>query len=158
MADSTCPRNEKKKLEADLWYLKVKSGTGEMKEYAELFHVGATGSKRAPNNRPCILKCVNCKKGCHMTRDCRNPAAARNQRNLTCYEYGNQGHYRSDCPELKNQTHGNQAEGTKARGMVYALGGGDTDQNPNNIEDETEALFFFKKNVSSLCLVNPSWN
>ncbi|GJZ99124.1 reverse transcriptase domain-containing protein [Tanacetum coccineum] len=37
----------------------------------------------------------------------RNPAAARNQRNLTCYEYGNQGHYRSDCPELKNQNHGN---------------------------------------------------
>ncbi|GJW28749.1 cysteine-rich receptor-like protein kinase [Tanacetum coccineum] len=26
---------------------------------------------------------------------------------------------RNDCPELKNQNHGNQAEGTKARGMVY---------------------------------------
>ncbi|GJW56074.1 RNA-directed DNA polymerase, eukaryota [Tanacetum coccineum] len=65
--------------------------------------------------------------------------AARNQRNLTCYECGNQGHYRSDCLELKNQNHGNQAEGTKARGMVYALGGGETDQDLNNIEDEIEA-------------------
>ncbi|GJU47731.1 hypothetical protein Tco_1217286 [Tanacetum coccineum] len=46
---------------------------------------------------------------------------------------GNQGHYRSDCPELKNQNLGNQAEGTKARGMVYALGGGETDQDLNNI-------------------------
>nr|GEV36298.1 putative reverse transcriptase domain-containing protein [Tanacetum cinerariifolium] len=28
------------------------------------------------------------------------------------------GHYKSDCLELKNQNHGNQAEGTEARGMV----------------------------------------
>ncbi|GJV04938.1 hypothetical protein Tco_1338507 [Tanacetum coccineum] len=49
------------------------------------------------------------------------------------------GHYRSDCPELKNRNHGNQAEGTEARGMVYALEGGDTDQDLNNIEDEIEA-------------------
>nr|GEX55444.1 hypothetical protein [Tanacetum cinerariifolium] len=31
-------------------------------------------------------------------------------RNLTCYECGNQGHYKSECPELKNQKHENQAE------------------------------------------------
>nr|GEY93579.1 reverse transcriptase domain-containing protein [Tanacetum cinerariifolium] len=35
----------------------------------------------------------------------------------------NQGHYKSDCPELKNRNHRDQAEGTGARGMVYALGG-----------------------------------
>ncbi|GJU73027.1 hypothetical protein Tco_1264432 [Tanacetum coccineum] len=29
-------------------------------------------------------------------------------------------HYRSDCPELKKQNHGNQAGGTGARGMVLA--------------------------------------
>ncbi|GKE84483.1 reverse transcriptase domain-containing protein, partial [Tanacetum coccineum] len=57
-------------------------------------------------------------------------------RTLTCYECGNQGHYRSDCPE---RNHGNQAEGTEARGMVYALEGGDTDQDLNNIKDEIEA-------------------
>nr|GEY77905.1 hypothetical protein [Tanacetum cinerariifolium] len=32
-------------------------------------------------------------------------------KNPTCYEYGNQGHYRSDCLELKNQDHGNQVGG-----------------------------------------------
>ncbi|GJX79103.1 putative reverse transcriptase domain-containing protein [Tanacetum coccineum] len=43
---------------------------------------------------------------------CNNsPAATNNQRNLTCYECGNPGHYRSDCSKLKNQNHGNQAEG-----------------------------------------------
>ncbi|GJW18188.1 reverse transcriptase domain-containing protein [Tanacetum coccineum] len=55
------------------------------------------------------------------------PAATNNQRNLTFYECGNQGHYKSDCPKLKNQNHEKQAEGTEARGMVYALGGGETD-------------------------------
>ncbi|GJY58444.1 hypothetical protein Tco_0458336 [Tanacetum coccineum] len=49
------------------------------------------------------------------------------------------GHYKSDCPKLKNRNHGNQAEGTGTHGMVLALGGGETDQDPNNIEDEIEA-------------------
>ncbi|GKG01372.1 hypothetical protein Tco_0306077 [Tanacetum coccineum] len=46
---------------------------------------------------------------------------------------------KSDCPKLKNRNHGNQVEGTKARGMVYALEGGDIDQDLNNIEDKIEA-------------------
>ncbi|GKA58710.1 reverse transcriptase domain-containing protein [Tanacetum coccineum] len=66
-------------------------------------------------------------------------AATNNQRTLTCYESRNQGHYRSDCPELKNQNHGNQDEGTKARGMVYALGGGETNQDLDNMEDDINA-------------------
>ncbi|GJS03605.1 hypothetical protein Tco_0320113 [Tanacetum coccineum] len=41
----------------------------------------------------------------------------------------NRWHYRSDCPELKNQNHGNQAEGNGARGMVYAFGGGEIPDN-----------------------------
>nr|GEV80637.1 hypothetical protein [Tanacetum cinerariifolium] len=54
------------------------------------------------------------------------PAATNNQRNPTCYECGNQGHCRSDCSKLKNQNHRNQAGDTRARGMVHALGGGET--------------------------------
>ncbi|GJR45334.1 reverse transcriptase domain-containing protein [Tanacetum coccineum] len=74
-----------------------------------------------------------------MTRDCRNPAAARNQRTLTCYECRNIGHYRSDCPELKNQNHRNQAEGTGAHGLVHALGGGESDQDLNDMDDDISA-------------------
>nr|GEW42692.1 hypothetical protein [Tanacetum cinerariifolium] len=52
---------------------------------------------------------------------------------------GNQGHYKSDCPELKNRKHGNQAEGTGARGMVYSLGGEETNQDLDDIEDDINA-------------------
>ncbi|GJU31510.1 hypothetical protein Tco_1175099 [Tanacetum coccineum] len=38
----------------------------------------------------------------------------------------------------QNRNHENQDEGTEARGIVYALGGGETDQDPNSIEDEIE--------------------
>ncbi|GJY03306.1 reverse transcriptase domain-containing protein [Tanacetum coccineum] len=94
---------------------------------------------------PCAPKCHKCNRVGHLAHDCRSPAntnASNNQRGTragqkpTCYECGNQGHYKSDCPEFKNRNHENQAEGTEARGMVYALGGGEIDQDPNNIKDE----------------------
>nr|GEU78639.1 hypothetical protein [Tanacetum cinerariifolium] len=74
------------------------------------------------HNGPCTIKCANCKKVGHLTRDCRSHATANNKRTLTCYECGNQGHYMNDFLELKNQNHGNQTRGSEARGMVYALG------------------------------------
>nr|GFB10470.1 hypothetical protein [Tanacetum cinerariifolium] len=69
----------------------------------------------------------------------RSPAATNNQRNLTCYECGNHKHYRSDCPELKNQNHKNQAGGTGTRGMVHALRRGETNQDLNDMEDDINA-------------------
>ncbi|GKF75890.1 reverse transcriptase domain-containing protein, partial [Tanacetum coccineum] len=67
---------------------------------------------------PCTIKCGNCKRVGHLNRDCKNLAVAKNQRTLTCFKGGNQGHYRKDCLELKNQNHRNQVGGTEARGMV----------------------------------------
>nr|GEZ05549.1 hypothetical protein [Tanacetum cinerariifolium] len=85
---------------------------------------------------PCAPKFHHCNRFGHLARDCRSPVATNNHRNPTCYEYGNQGHYRSDCPELKNQEHGNQAGGTGAHGMVHTLGGGETNQDLNDVEDD----------------------
>ncbi|GJY99404.1 reverse transcriptase domain-containing protein [Tanacetum coccineum] len=51
----------------------------------------------------CAPKCTNCKKVGHLTKVCWHPINANNQRTITCYECGNQGHYMSDCPVLKIQ-------------------------------------------------------
>nr|GEX66892.1 hypothetical protein [Tanacetum cinerariifolium] len=105
-------------------------GTGEKKSYG--------GSKPlCPKcnyhyDGECAPKCTNCKKISHLTKDCWHPINANNQRTITFYECENQGHYRSDCPVLKNQ-------GTEVRGMVYALGGGETNQDLDNTEDDINA-------------------
>ncbi|GKB92601.1 putative reverse transcriptase domain-containing protein [Tanacetum coccineum] len=41
------------------------------------------------------------------------------------------GHYRSDCPNLKNQNCGKQPANSEARERAYALGGGEANQDSN---------------------------
>ncbi|GJR59794.1 putative reverse transcriptase domain-containing protein [Tanacetum coccineum] len=55
------------------------------------------------HNEQCTVKFGNCKKVDHMTQDCRNPAAARNQRTHACYECGSLRHFKSECPIVKFQ-------------------------------------------------------
>nr|GFA69904.1 hypothetical protein [Tanacetum cinerariifolium] len=110
------------------------AGPSKKKEYAETLPL--CNKYKFYHNGMCTVKCANCKKTGHLTRDCRSPAATNNQRTLTCYECENQWHYKSDCLELKNQNHGNQPRNGKACGRGYALGGGETDLDPNNMEDD----------------------
>ncbi|GJR16959.1 reverse transcriptase domain-containing protein [Tanacetum coccineum] len=74
------------------------------------------------HNGQCTPNCNECKKVGHLAWDCKNSTAI-NQRTRTCFKCRKQGHYKSDCPKLKNRNYGNQVGGTKARRMVYALGG-----------------------------------
>ncbi|GKE30859.1 hypothetical protein Tco_1446243 [Tanacetum coccineum] len=110
------------------------AGTGERKEYTGTLSL--CNKCKFHHNRPCTVKCANCKRVGHLTRDCWSSTVTNNQRTLTYYECGNQGHYRSDCPELKN---GNQAGGVGKRGMVLALVGGETNQDLDDMEDNTYA-------------------
>nr|GEY54109.1 hypothetical protein [Tanacetum cinerariifolium] len=71
-------------------------GTGERKEYAGTLPL--CNKCKFHHNDPCTTKCANYKKVGHLTRDCWNPTATSNQKTITCYECGNQGHYKSDYP------------------------------------------------------------
>nr|GEW78724.1 hypothetical protein [Tanacetum cinerariifolium] len=98
------------------------------------------------HNGQCTVMCINFKRIGHMTRDCSSSIVATgqrapvaNQKTLTCFKCWKQGDYRSECPELKNQNHGNQTGSSEACGRVYALGGREADQDHNNIVDNADA-------------------
>nr|GEW93100.1 hypothetical protein [Tanacetum cinerariifolium] len=99
---------------------------------------------------PSTVRCGNCKKVGHLTRDCIATVAPNTQRALVgnkqgiiCYECGGPGHFRKDCPKLRNQNHGNQTRnrvgnktgnqtgGNKATSRVYAIGRGGTNTDSN---------------------------
>ncbi|GKC86202.1 putative reverse transcriptase domain-containing protein [Tanacetum coccineum] len=55
------------------------------------------------------IRCGNCKKVGHLTRDCRvtvtpntQGTAIGNQQGIGCYECGRPGHFRKDCPKLRS--------------------------------------------------------
>ncbi|GJS16382.1 putative reverse transcriptase domain-containing protein [Tanacetum coccineum] len=61
-----------------------------------------------------------------------------------------QGHYRSDCPKLKGQNHGNKTRNKngvgEARGKAYVLGGGDANPNLNVVK----GTFLFNNHYASM--------
>ncbi|GJW76211.1 putative reverse transcriptase domain-containing protein [Tanacetum coccineum] len=54
---------------------------------------------------------------------------------VTCYECGVQGHYKKDCPKLKNKNRRNQAGNSEARGKAYILGGDEPNTNSNVVTE-----------------------
>ncbi|GKC20437.1 putative reverse transcriptase domain-containing protein [Tanacetum coccineum] len=85
-------------------------------------------------------KCTNRKRIGHSVRDCKSrPAATNNnqrvqganQRVLTCFECGAQGHFRSDCLKLRNENQGNRAGNGNAVARAYVVGTAGTNPNSN---------------------------
>nr|GEU89096.1 putative reverse transcriptase domain-containing protein [Tanacetum cinerariifolium] len=68
-----------------------------------------------------------------------NRALVGNQQGIVCYECGGPGHFRMDCPKLRNQNLGNQIRnivgnktgGNEATTRAYAIGGGGTNADSN---------------------------
>ncbi|GJY45666.1 putative reverse transcriptase domain-containing protein [Tanacetum coccineum] len=92
---------------------------------------------------PCPPRCNNCKRVGHLTQDCRSrPANANNNNNNRnnnnnnqkgngCYECGAQGHFKRNCPRLRNNDRGNQAGNDRAPAKVYVVG--NAGANPDNV-------------------------
>nr|GFB69792.1 hypothetical protein [Tanacetum cinerariifolium] len=97
---------------------------------------------------PCRPKCTNCKRAGHIARDCRNQAANLNYNNNnnnnnnrratvayqgvpTCFEYGAQGHYKRNCPRLRNKNQENQNQAGNENTVARAYGLGTAGGNPN---------------------------
>nr|GEZ85475.1 hypothetical protein [Tanacetum cinerariifolium] len=92
------------------------------------------------HTRQCAPKCGKCKRYVHTTMNCRvntnnnnnnNNNNNKNQKAGACYECGNTGHIKKNCPKLKN--HRNGSVNGVAQGRVYALGGRDASPDSNVI-------------------------
>nr|GEU60038.1 reverse transcriptase domain-containing protein [Tanacetum cinerariifolium] len=97
---------------------------------------------------PYAEKCGNCKRVGHQTRDCRTlvsrakqrPSVAKQKAEVTCYECGELGHYKSDCPTWKFQnrvnkywkkSHGNSGVGQTIN-LNSAVYGHESNEDANN--------------------------
>ncbi|GKA61150.1 putative reverse transcriptase domain-containing protein [Tanacetum coccineum] len=174
MADKYCPRNEMKKLEAELWNLKVK-GTdviglpdmihgniiaSKLKTMQEVVEMATKLmdkkvniiAKRQPENKRKFENTSqnnqnqqqqNKRQNTGRAYTVRNWSAgnannANNQRGTglgqkpTCFECEVQGHFKRECPKLKNnKNHGNQVGNDRAPAKVYAVGHAGTNPDSN---------------------------
>ncbi|GJV50055.1 putative reverse transcriptase domain-containing protein [Tanacetum coccineum] len=88
----------------------------------------------------CAPKCTNYKRTGYSAWDCRSqPAAANNnqraqgvnQRVLTCFECGAQGHFKNNCPKLRNKNQGNQTGNGNNLARAYGVDTARTNLNSN---------------------------
>ncbi|GJY67974.1 putative reverse transcriptase domain-containing protein [Tanacetum coccineum] len=120
MSDKYYQRGEIKKLEGEMWNLKVKDKIEKyVGGFPDMIH-GRSGEKKPyGGSKPLCSKC-----NYHHDVQCQKP---------TCYECGAQGNFKRDCPKLKNNNHGNQGRNGNAPAKVYAVGRVGTNPDSNVI-------------------------
>nr|GFB37665.1 reverse transcriptase domain-containing protein [Tanacetum cinerariifolium] len=157
LMDKYCPKGEIKKLKIKLWNLRVKGNdvaayTQRFHELALMAYTAGPGEKKVytgdlpmctkcnyHHTGQCAPKCGKCKRYGHTTMGCRvntnnnnnNNNNHKNQKAGACYECGNTGHIKKNCPKLKN--HGNGSGNGVAQGRAYALGGREASPDSNVI-------------------------
>ncbi|GJU88256.1 putative reverse transcriptase domain-containing protein [Tanacetum coccineum] len=120
----------------------------------------------------CTMRCGNCKKVGHQTRDCRDAIAPNtqrapvgNQQGIICYQCGRPGYFRKDCPKLRNQNRGNQTRnkngnktgnqtgGNETTARAYAIGGGGTNPDSNIVTHTSYAVELVDGRISETNIV-----
>ncbi|GJS69339.1 putative reverse transcriptase domain-containing protein [Tanacetum coccineum] len=144
MTDKYCPRSEIKKLEIEIWNLKVKGTDVKIRTFIDRQAKNKrklddnsrnNHTQQQPHKRQNVARaytagpgekreygrslplCINY--NYHQNRQC---APKANQRVVTSFKCGVQGHYKKDCPKLKNHNRGNQAGNSGAQERAYAVG------------------------------------
>nr|GFA50659.1 hypothetical protein [Tanacetum cinerariifolium] len=156
MTDKYYPRNEIKKLEMELWDLKmmqeaVEIETELMDKKIRTFAECVTASKRKfentsrntqnqqqqSNKRQNTGRVYTASSGEKKQYGGSKPLCAKcnyhhDGQKTTCYECGVQGHFKRECPKLKNNNnHGNQGGRNNALAKVYTVGRAGTDPDVN---------------------------
>ncbi|GKE71802.1 reverse transcriptase domain-containing protein [Tanacetum coccineum] len=120
MTDKYCPRNEIKKLEMEIWDMKVK-GT-DMTSYTQRFQELALLCQRMfPEESDKIPKYVG-----GLPDMIHGSVVASKPKTMQ-----DAGHFKRDCPKLKNNNHGNQAGNGNVPAKVYAVGRAGTNPDSN---------------------------
>nr|GEZ75587.1 hypothetical protein [Tanacetum cinerariifolium] len=178
MTEKYCPRNKIRKLEIELWDLKVKgtdlpSYTQRYQELAllcgrmfseesdkiekyigglpDMIHESVVASKPktmqeaieiATELMDKKIRTFAERETTSKRKNTANTNNANNQRGTglgqkpTCYECEAQGHFKRECPKLKNNhNHGNQGGKNNALARVYAVGRAGTDPDVNVVTD-----------------------
>ncbi|GJU89973.1 reverse transcriptase domain-containing protein [Tanacetum coccineum] len=115
------------------------AGPGEKREYTRSLPLCTKCNYH--HKGPCAPRCNKCKKIGHLARDCRSSGPNGNNNNhgnfrttqnaVTYYECGVQGHFKKDCPKLKNGICGNQRGNGNAPSKVYVVGNAETNPDSN---------------------------
>ncbi|GJX63433.1 putative reverse transcriptase domain-containing protein [Tanacetum coccineum] len=158
MTDKYCPKGEVKKLEGEMWNLKsdkiekyisgfpdmiqgsvIASKPKTMQDAIEFAtelmdkKICTFGERQSENKR----KQDDNQQQQQNKRTTANANTTNNQRGTkagqktTCFEYGAQGHFKRECPKLKNKNHGNQGGNGKAPVKVYVVGRAGTNLDSN---------------------------
>ncbi|GKD70904.1 putative reverse transcriptase domain-containing protein [Tanacetum coccineum] len=87
----------------------------------------------APTARGLLIRPMTIKASCCYQQQ---PESLRgNQRVLTCFECGAQGHFKSNCPKLKNKNQGNRPGNGNVVARAYVVGTSKTNPNSNVVTD-----------------------
>ncbi|GJZ41658.1 putative reverse transcriptase domain-containing protein [Tanacetum coccineum] len=126
-----CPRGEIKKLEIELWNLKVKGTDGasytlRFQELAlmcgRMFHEESDGVEKYVGGLPDLIR------GNVMSYQ---PKTMEKAIEFANDQMDQKGHFKRDCLKLKNKNRGNQGGNGNAPAKVYMVGNAGTNLDPN---------------------------